>query len=198
MDEMGDRTLAEQCEQGDPQAFEALFGRYSERLLRLARSRISERLAARIEPEDVVQSVFRTFFGRVQEHRFVFREQSDLWKLLVSMTLNKLRNQVDFHTAAKRDVGAEKVISPDASPSAFELDGETPSPAAVVAFLDLLEHFLSELRPNDRQILEFRLDGYTQQEIAEKLGCTERTVRRVLDRVRKLAEDQGMREQLED
>ncbi|MFO0945917.1 MAG: sigma-70 family RNA polymerase sigma factor [Planctomycetota bacterium] len=199
MDEPGDRTLANQCQDGNEEAFGKIFERYADKLCRLARSRISERLASRIEAEDVVQSVFRTFFGRVQQHRFTFKEQEDLWKLLVSMTLNKLRNKVDFHTAAKRDVGAEKPIAGTTScPSAYDGDGETPSPEAVVAFVDLLEHFMRSLRESDRRILELKLQDLTQEEIAAEVGCTERTVRRVLDRIRKIAEESGMREQLED
>ncbi|MGL5094634.1 MAG: RNA polymerase sigma factor, partial [Planctomycetia bacterium] len=142
VDDLGDRTLANQARGGDEDAFSAIYNRYSEKLVRLARSRISERLSARIEAEDVVQSVFRTFFGRVQDGQFVFEGENDLWKLLVAMTLNKLRNKVDWHTAAKRNVAKERSIdnlSNSDLPSAFDLDGESPSPAAVVAFLDLLE-----------------------------------------------------------
>lgn len=200
MDDRGDRTLAQQCQGGDEQAFEELWERYAQKLVRLARSRISERLAARIEAEDVVQSVFRTFFGHIQENRFTFEQENDLWKLLVSMTLNKLRNKVDWHTAAKRDVSVERSMSGGTStyPSAFDVDGETPSPEAVVTFIDLLEHFMNELRENDRQVLEMRLQGLKQEEIAEKIGCTERTVRRILERIRGVAEKQGIREQMAD
>lgn len=200
VDERGDRTLAQQCEGGDEGAFEAIWERYAQKLVRLARSRISERLAARIEAEDVVQSVFRTFFGHIQEHRFTFDQENDLWKLLVSMTLNKLRNKVDWHTAAKRDVSVERPMSGGNSsfPSAFDVDGESPSPEAVVAFLDLLEHFMNDLRENDRMVLEMRLQGLKQEEIAEKMGCTERTVRRTLERIRSVAEAQGIREKLAD
>ena len=196
-DEIGDKTLAEQCQEGDERAFEAIFERYGEKLVRLAGKRISEKLSRRIEPEDVVQSVFRTFFGRVQENRFTFVNADDLWKLLVSMTLNKLRNKVDFHTAAKRAVGAERPLGGTTSqPSAFDPSGEEPSGEAVVAFLDLLETFMDELRPQDRTILEMRLNGYTQDEIARDIGCTERTVRRVLERIRGVAEQNKLREQL--
>lgn len=199
-DERGDRTLANEAVDGDRQAFDVIFGRYSEKLIRLAKSRISDRLAARIEAEDVVQSVFRTFFGRMQEGRFHFNEENDLWKLLVSITLNKLRNQVDWHTAAKRDVAAEQPMSGATSSqlNAFDLDGESPSPEAVVAFVDLLEHFMAELRDGDRKILELRLQGLTQDEIAHEVGCTERTVRRVLERIKQIGEEQGMRSKLQD
>lgn len=199
LDDCGDRTLANQCQEGDERAFGAIWERYGQKLINLANSRISKRLSTRIEPEDVVQSVFRTFFGRVQQNRFTFEQENDLWKLLVSMTMNKLRNKVDWHTAAKRNVKSERSIEGNSSlPSAYDVDGESPSPAAVVAFIDLLQHFLQGLREQDRQILELRLQDLTQQEIAEQVGCTERTVRRVLERVRKLAEEQGMRQQLID
>ena len=197
MDQQGDRTLADEFIAGDAHAFEELYNRYSERLIRLARSRISKRLAARIEAEDVVQSVFRTFFGRAQKGQFHFDAENDVSKLLVAITMNKLRNKVDWHTAAKRDVGAEMALDSNGSlPSAFDADGETPSPTAVVTFVDLLDNFMVSLRETDRQILELRLQNLTQQEIAEQVGCTERTVRRVLERIRHLAEAQGMRDQL--
>jgi RNA polymerase sigma-70 factor (ECF subfamily) len=197
--EPGDKTLAQQCQEGSEQAFEAIFFRYSDRLVRLASKRISEKLAGRIEAEDVVQSVFRTFFGRAQDHRFTFENADDLWKLLVSMTLNKLRNKVDFHTAAKRDVSQEKQLAGSKStPSAFDHSGDEPSPEAVVAFLDLLENFMSQLREGDRRILELRLQGMTQDEVAREVGCTERTVRRTLERIKGIAEGQQIREQLMD
>ncbi|MBY0586703.1 sigma-70 family RNA polymerase sigma factor [bacterium] len=197
--EPGDKTLADQCQDGSERAFEAIFVRYSDRLVRLASKRISEKLAGRIEAEDVVQSVFRTFFGRAQDHRFTFEHADDLWKLLVSMTLNKLRNKVDFHTAAKRDVGVEKPMTgPSINPSAFDPSGDAPSPEAVVAFLDLLENFMGDLREGDRRILELRLQGMTQDEVAREVGCTERTVRRTLERIKSVAEGKQIREQLLD
>jgi RNA polymerase sigma factor (sigma-70 family) len=55
---------------------------------------------------------------------------------------------------------------------------------------------MGDLRENDRRVLEMRLQGWTQDEIARELDCTERTVRRTLDRIRSLAEDQNIREQL--
>lgn len=200
MEESDNLNLAARAQQGEEAAFAEIFRRFADRLVRLARSRISERLAARIEAEDVVQSVFRTFFAHAREAEFTFNAENDLWKLLVAMTLNKLRNKVDWHTAAKRDVGAEQPLETptDDRPNAFDLDGETPSPAAVVAFLDLLEHFLSRLRPQERRILELRMQDFTQDEIARQVGCTERTVRRVLERIRQQAEVQGVREDLAD
>ena len=73
----------------------------------LARRRLSQRLASRVDPEDIVQSAFRSFFARAREGRFVFAEQDDVCKLLVRITLHKTLRQVAFHKAAKRDPSAE-------------------------------------------------------------------------------------------
>src|SRR5258708_34866002 len=75
--------------------------------MHLARGRISQRLASRVDPEDIVQSVFRTFFVRLKDGRFVFAEQEDLCKLLMRITLHKTLRQVAFHKAAKRDPSME-------------------------------------------------------------------------------------------
>jgi hypothetical protein len=61
---------------------------------------------------------------------------------------------------------------------------QLPIPAAVYPEM---ERFLSTLRPDERQIVELRLQGYTNREIAEKLGTYDRKIRRVIEHVRRLA-----------
>src|SRR5260370_4509117 len=70
------------------------------------------------------------------------------------------------------------------------LDRE-PSPEAVVAFVDQLDHFLSQLRPDERQILEMRFVGYSNGEITKKLGIYDRKIRRLTARAPGLAEQEG-------
>ena len=59
-------VLLERFRGGDELAAEALFARYFERLTALARSRLSPRLARRTDPEDIVLSVYRSFFVEAQ------------------------------------------------------------------------------------------------------------------------------------
>src|SRR5207244_9396381 len=109
--------------------------RYIDRLLVLARRRISQRLASRVDPEDIVQSVFRTFFGRLKDGQFVFADQDDLCKLLVRITLHKTLRQVAFHKAAKRDPGLETEQGEHHQERLLPLlDGE-PTPEPEMAFV---------------------------------------------------------------
>ena len=59
--------LVARWQAGDEAAAEALFARYADRLTQLAASRLARRLAARIDPEDVVMSAYRSFFVGAHE-----------------------------------------------------------------------------------------------------------------------------------
>jgi DNA-binding CsgD family transcriptional regulator len=48
------------------------------------------------------------------------------------------------------------------------------------------------LKPEERQILEMRLQGYSNDEIAEKLGIYDRKIRRIIERIRGIAEVEGL------
>jgi hypothetical protein len=69
-EDFDDQPLLNSCRKGDEDAARELFDNYAERLLLLVRRRLSQRLASRFGPEDVLQSVFRTFFRRAQQGQF--------------------------------------------------------------------------------------------------------------------------------
>lgn len=187
-----DQVLIDLWRQGDEDAARQIVENYLDRLLLLARRRLSQRLASRVDAEDIVQSVFRTFFHRLKEGKFVFAEQDDLCKLLMRITLHKTLRQVAFHKAAKRDPGMETAQGEHHREQLLALLDAEPTPEATVAFCDQLEHFLAQLRPQERQILELRLQGFTNEEIAQKLGLYDRKIRRVLEHVRVVAEKEGL------
>src|SRR5262249_48627982 len=94
-------------DQADQEAAAELFQRYSARLIGLARKKMSGKLARRVDAQDVVQSACRTFFLRLRDGRLDVQPGSDIWQLLVSITLRKVFAQSEFHTAAKRNVRKE-------------------------------------------------------------------------------------------
>jgi RNA polymerase sigma-70 factor (ECF subfamily) len=176
---------------GDEDAARQLFDRYVDQLVAVARRRISQRLASRIDAEDIVQSVFRTFFHRAREGKFHLEDPDDLCKLLARITVHKTFRQIAFQKRGKRDAGRETAQSDDSQDLLMKLLAGEPTPEEATAFLDQLEHFLGQLKPQDRRILELRMEGYSNVEIADKLGITDRKIRRIMERVRALAERQG-------
>src|SRR5271163_4177723 len=92
-DERSDDLVA-RWRAGDQRAATELFHRYASRLILFVRSRLSGRIARRLDPEDVVQSAYRSFFGGTRDGRYVPHRGGDLWQLLVVITLHKLQLQV--------------------------------------------------------------------------------------------------------
>jgi RNA polymerase sigma-70 factor (ECF subfamily) len=171
---------------GDQRAAEELFERYAERLLGLARSRLSQRLGRRIDPEDVVQSAYRSFFLRSRDGQYVLQQSGDLWRLLAAITLHKLQGQVERHAAGKRALDRERPLSATDSLGGLpaEVVAREPSPAEVTAAIDELAEALRGLSPLHRRMVELRLQGYLFKEIAAETHRSERMVRIVLEKVK--------------
>jgi len=175
-------VLLQQCRSGDADAADRLYHRYVNRLLKLAREHLSPRLARRIDPEDVVQSAYRSFFVHTQAGEYVIGQSGDLWKLLAKIAMNKLLGQVEYHAAAKRAVSRESGEVGEPRPDVMDLVARDPSPEQVVTLADELEGILRGWAIDDRRIIELRLQDHTIEEIAATTGRPARTVRRVLAR----------------
>ena len=152
-----EQVLIDLWRRGDQNAARQIVERYFDRLMVLARRRIGQRLVSRVDPEDIVQSVFRTFFVRLKDGQFVFQDEDDLCKLLMRITLHKTLRQVAFHKAAKRDPNLETSQGEPPPRPAADAPRREPSAESTVTFLDQLEHFLDRLEPETRQIIEMRV-----------------------------------------
>jgi RNA polymerase sigma-70 factor (ECF subfamily) len=174
--------LMEQVRAGDDRAATELVGRYAGPLIALARRRLDGRLCAKLEPEDVLQSVFRSFFLRQADGRLAPRDWDHLWALLVTLTVRKCSGQHDHFRAARRDHRRDAPAGDVDSP--FEVAGREPTPDQAAALEDLVEQLLRGFDPHDRRIVMLRLQDYSVPEIQADLGCSERTIQRVLRRAK--------------
>lgn len=182
LENAANRDLLTAWRNGSQQAAQILVRRYMARLCALARSRLSERLARRMDADDVVMSAWRSFFTAVDGSQIHAPHNDDLWPLLVTLTLRKLSRQTARHFADRRTVNAE---SSALTEHWQEVVAREPTPAEAAVVTDELEQLMSGLSSADRQILERRLQGEDQAEIARALDRSERTVRRALQRIRK-------------
>src|SRR5262245_53147337 len=178
--------LVGQLQAGDPRGPEALFQRYAVRLARLAEQHLSHKLAGRLDGEDVVQSVFRTFFQRYARGDFQIDNSAEIWRLLVTLTLRKARAEARRHLAGKRDAAAE---APGRGPLA-ELVSRGPGPAEAAELVDQIDHLLRGLPELYCHVLERSLQGHSVADIAEQLAVSRQTVYRALDLLRRRLERQ--------
>jgi RNA polymerase sigma factor (sigma-70 family) len=173
--------LLERYRQHDAAAAEELFRRYAERLTQLARSRLSRKVSARVDAEDIIQSAYRSFFLLARDGDVVLRQSGDLWRLLVRITLRKVCRNVRRHVADCRSVEREHPW-PDDSHITHEdaaLSRE-PTPADAAMLVDELRSVLEPLSPTQRHMVQLRLQGHDIEEIAGIAQRSARTVRRTL------------------
>jgi DNA-directed RNA polymerase specialized sigma24 family protein len=184
-----DASLLRRFKGGEADAATALYLRYAKRLQALAKSQTSSVLATRVDPEDVVQSVFRTFFRRASEGHYDIPEGEELWKLFLVISLNKVRTLGEFHRAGKRDVKRTVSATYVVGGAHGGHDGRGESDAEAWTTLRMVvDDLLGAISPTNRRIVELRIEGFHVAEIAEKTDRSKRTVERVL---------QGFRTQLQ-
>lgn len=136
-----------------------------------------------MDPEDLVQSAFRSFF-RVQAGQVPsMLDWDNLWSLLTTITLRKCGYQVRHFLTAKRNIDKE-VAPPEDPGSSWEGIAREPTPAEAAAFSDIVEHWLGGLDETERQIAELHLQGHSPGEISKQLDFAERTIKRKLNRIR--------------
>jgi RNA polymerase sigma factor (sigma-70 family) len=167
-----------------------IWQRYFHDLLELARNNLNRRIRRREDEEDVVQSMYKSFCLRQQRGEFDLAGRDALWKLLVTITLRKARNAAKKQMRDKRDIAREATLAdPDGAESAYwaleQMDAAGTSPAEAALLNEALERRLEVLAdPELRQIALWRLEGYTNREIADRLDRTERSVERRMERIR--------------
>lgn len=168
--------LLEQYRAGDAAAAERLFRLYAPRLIQLADRNLDPRLARRVDGEDIVQSVFRTFFRRALEGELKISAADQLWLLLLTITIRKTRTHARHHRTAGRDVYRDVTAAGELD----ELCSDDPGPDEYLTVADLISALLKDLPPDSGEILTQLLEGRTKAEIATSVGLSRMTIYRHL------------------
>jgi DNA-directed RNA polymerase specialized sigma24 family protein len=178
---------------GDAEAAEALWGRYFERLVGLARAKLASARSKAVEDEeDAALSALVSLWDGAVDGRFEqLRDRDDLWRLLVVLTARKAQDQRRRQGRQKRGGGVAFVglAGGDGSRDGtlMEVAGEEPSPEFAAMVAEEYARRIDELEDETlRQVASMRLEGYSNDEIAARLGCVTRTVERKLDLIRKV------------
>lgn len=182
--------LVRRLRQGDDTLANELFARFARRLIGLARIHLDARMRQKVDPEDVVQSVYKSFFRRLDAKEIDVSNWDSLWSLLTVMTLRKCARQAEQFHAAKRDARREIDLgSSDSGADAWkQVADREPTPDEAILLTEAIEQTMSDFDPEDRAVVVLSLQGYTVREISSQLNRADRTVRRLRERVRQRLE----------
>ena len=184
--EPSDGSLLRRLRKGEQDAATRLYLRYARRLHGLATAQTGQDLKSRIDPEDIVQSVFRTFFRRAQEGHYEVPDGEEIWKLFLVIGLHKIRDAAVFHRAAKRNAGRTTALvgaGESADPPAADQMAET-------TLRMVIDEILLNLNDSQKEIVTMRMEGAQVDEIAQTTKRSHRTVERTLQKFRELLQQQ--------
>jgi DNA-directed RNA polymerase specialized sigma24 family protein len=177
---------------GDEAAAQRLWEAYFQKLVAMARNRLGNTPRRAADEEDVALSAFKSFFEGAAQGRFPqLNDRNDLWRVLVRITACKAIDQINRDRRKKRRpmdaaVRGESVFM-GVEGGIARVVGDEPTPAFAAQVAEEYDQLLERLgESNLRSVAVWKLEGYTDQEIADKLGCTLRTAERKLSLIRSL------------
>jgi RNA polymerase sigma factor (sigma-70 family) len=178
---------------GDLAAAQPLWERYHRQLVALARRKLQSARRHAADEEDVVQNAFHSFFQGVARGRFPQLDDRDnLWRLLVVITARKALDQLAHEHTKRRGggtVSGESRIPPGGpgwdEAGLEQVVGEEPTPEFAAQVAEQYQRLLDLLGDESlRKVAVWKMEGLTNNEVAERLGCSRRTVARKLETIR--------------
>lgn len=186
----------DQLRSGDPAAAERLWERYFERLARLARTQLRGAPRRAADEEDVALSAFDSFCRCIEHGQFgELVNRDSLWPLLVTITLRKAQDLRRYERQQKRGGGkvlgeSELLDTADSRVTQAGLEqvvGREPSPDLVAELAEECRRLMDRLGDATLQSLALlKMEGYTNSELAARLGCGLRTIERKLRLIRQI------------
>ncbi len=189
----------QQLRAGNHAAAQPLWERYFAQMVRLARQRLLGVPRRAADEEDVALSAFDSFCRAAEAGRFPqLADSSGLWPLLVTITARKAADLVEHESRLKRGGGAvvddSTLVGPDGRSGIEQAVGREPTPEFAAQMAEEYARLLDRLPDAGlRDVARWKLEGYTNDEIARKFGCVRRSVERKLQLIRGLWEKEGAR-----
>ena len=171
---------------GDQAAASGLWESYFRRLVGLAHARLRDvpRLVA--DEEDVALSAFDSFCRRAQAGQFrSLHDRDDLWQILALITVRKAIDLRTYEGRQSRGRGRIRSLTELTREGLEMIGGEEPTPELAAQFIEQFQRLMEQLGDSNlRSVVTFKLEGYTNDEIAARLDCVTSTVERKLARIR--------------
>jgi DNA-directed RNA polymerase specialized sigma24 family protein len=182
----------ESLKAGDDFAAEKLWSRYFTALVRLARKRLRGAPRAAADEEDAALNAFDSFVRGAACGRYPrLDDRKDLWRLLVVITERKAIDQAQHERRQKRGEGKLDRLQPrngevDRRGDVSHVAGPMPTPEFAALVADEYRSLFARLRDGSlREIARLRMEGYTNNDVADRLRCSPRTVARKVEIIRR-------------
>jgi RNA polymerase sigma factor (sigma-70 family) len=179
-------ALKRRVRDGCPEAVRELLDRYGPDILHVVRRRLHRKLRTQFDSVDFVQGVWASFFAMPRDAFQQFDTPQALQTYLAEMASHKVIDafRQRFRTM-KNNANGERSLDGSVAGQAHALPARQPTPSQVASAREEWDRLLQGKPAHQQKILLLLRQGKTHEEIARELAVNERTVRRLLDRMRK-------------
>ena len=182
---------------GDQEAAQKIWERFFDRLIRLADRKLKKTRRRSEDEEDIVQIAFSQFFRQVEQGRFPrLDDRDDLWQVLAMLVERKAIDKIRKNNAPRHGGGELHGESIFIVPGEAERAGISaapdmlPTPEMAAEMMDVFKDRMERLGREDyRQIVLLKMEAFTNQQIAQQMKTSTRTVERRLEQIRSIWSD---------
>ncbi len=171
-----DKSLIVRLRDGDDQAASEFYERYVRRVFGLVQNQMAEHLRAYVQPEDIVQSVFKSIFRGITSGDYDAPAGGSLWQLVAIVAVHKVRRNARRRKAEKRDERRNQPLEVD--------DVAESTSASPEEFVVAIRESIDGLRPIEQDVAMLRVQGFSVEEISSKLSRSRRSIERSLHTIR--------------
>jgi RNA polymerase sigma factor (sigma-70 family) len=185
-------ALMQRIRAGCPDAARELFTRYGDAVRRVVRRWLRQPMRRHYDSTDFEQSVWASFFHTSADRCF-FPTPDDLVAFLSQVAYNKVVDATRKRLGSGQDARPQERSLDEprgpgsADPLVNDLPAPTHTPSHHVMADERWHKLTSNLPPGHVRILELLHAGHTQAEIADRLNCDPKMIRRLLGRLSEIA-----------
>jgi DNA-directed RNA polymerase specialized sigma24 family protein len=174
---------------GDPAAVQQLWERYFGRLAGLARKRLQGTRPAGGDEQDVALSALASFCRNAGRGQFPqLADRDGLWRLLVTITARKAARLL------RGERHQPQAPRGEAAPDLEEFLSRGPTPEVAAQMAEDYRRLLDNLGDRELEsVALWRMEGLRVEEIAARLGYATRSIKRKLQTIRAIWEQEGTR-----
>ena len=178
------------------QAAEQLWQHVAVRLQEFAAQKLDVQTRRHYDEQDAANSAFHSLYRGLSEGRLEAENRDALWGLLAVITTRKISAQQRYLNRQKRGGGAvegESAFAELGGAGINEVVGNQSPPDELAEVSESCGQLLDAI-PDEtmKKIVLLKFQGATNAEVAGELKCTERTVERKLERIRRIWMDAGL------
>jgi RNA polymerase sigma factor (sigma-70 family) len=174
-------TLLERARDGDQEAWQIIFDDCYPKILRVVRKRLSRQIRKIYDSTDIANEVMKSLAANF--NHIDFASISGLRAFLIRAAEQKVVDGYRKGYAKKRDIGRDRALGSEAE-DGWELADSSPTASEVAVASEEEEILLEGQSGQKREVLELKLQGLTNAEVARATGWHLRSIERFLEKLR--------------